>query len=270
MPPEKCIKLKLRLKWEEMVKNMSNVSRIDMREMMEGDSAIRSDQTSPQNELETSCDWCSLQNPSLQRCYLTSLRCDRVSITFCHFIFVSPCQHQSQEVSTASVFSHSGGSTSRRSVGRGNQFHPPLEEQDSDWGGGGNIVEESWMSVACAGSRRMFEPKAQELLKLLILFLFETWEESASCDQSWEYRSRSLMGQIRVKSQVSFIRFSSEDVCVCNGSVLWAGDVFSSLLSTLMLLLSCFLERSEVTDLWPWRWIVELAVKVPGEPLLQL
>lgn len=34
MPPEKCIKLKLRLKWEEMVKNMSNVSRIDMREMM--------------------------------------------------------------------------------------------------------------------------------------------------------------------------------------------------------------------------------------------
>lgn len=39
-----------------MVKNTSNVSGIDLREMMEGDSAIRSDQTSLQNEPETSCD----------------------------------------------------------------------------------------------------------------------------------------------------------------------------------------------------------------------
>lgn len=76
--------------------------------------------------------------------------------------------------------------------------------------GRGDIVEKSRMSVACAGSRRMFEPKAQELLKLLILFLFWTWEEAASCDQSWEYRSGTLMGQIRVMSQVSFTRFSSE------------------------------------------------------------
>lgn len=76
--------------------------------------------------------------------------------------------------------------------------------------GGGDIVEESWMSVVCAGSRRMFEPKAQELLKLLILFLFWTWEEAASCDQSLKYRNGILMGQIRVMSQVSFTRFSSE------------------------------------------------------------
>lgn len=83
-----------------------------------------------------------LQNPAPQRRRLTSGRCDLVSVTFCHFIFVSSRQRPSQEAPAPSVCNQPGGATSRRSALRGRQINSfPQKNNFQTWGG--DIVGES-------------------------------------------------------------------------------------------------------------------------------